>query len=132
MDMFDWGLRRDPMSEIEDMWTATGGIKDFVDRACHGITAGNQAQRVEIALTYIHGIGRTMATNICQQVGLPRERRVNELTDDEVHECEAHPELIEFELRGGVALEILLPEDLSMPVYTEAIGLFVPPGLVTL
>ena len=31
-----------------------------------------------------------------------------ELTDDEVHECEAHPELIEFELRGGVALEILL------------------------
>ena len=28
-------------------------------------------KRVEIALTYIHGIGRTMATNICQQVGIP-------------------------------------------------------------
>ena len=50
MDMFDRGLRRDPVSEIEDMWTATGGIKDFVDRACHGIAAGNQAHRVEIAL----------------------------------------------------------------------------------
>mgnify|MGYP006183085367 CR=1 FL=1 len=41
-------------------------------------------KRVEIALTYIHGIGRTMASNICQQVGIPRERRVNELSDAEV------------------------------------------------
>ena len=50
MDMFSRGLRRDPVSEIEDMWTAASGIKDFVDRACHGIAAGNQAQGVEIAL----------------------------------------------------------------------------------
>ena len=48
--MFDRGLRRDPVSESEDMWTAAGGIKDFVDRACHGIATCNQALRVEIAL----------------------------------------------------------------------------------
>jgi len=41
-------------------------------------------KRVEIALTYIHGIGRTMASSICREVGLPRERRVNELTDDDL------------------------------------------------
>ena len=41
-------------------------------------------KRVEIALTYIHGIGRTTATKICEQVGIPRERRVFDLTDDEL------------------------------------------------
>src|SRR3546814_8470014 len=41
-------------------------------------------KRVEIALTYIHGIGRTMASSICREVGIPQARRVNGLTDDEV------------------------------------------------
>ena len=41
-------------------------------------------KRVVIALTYIHGIGRTMATRICGTVGIPSERRVNELTEDEL------------------------------------------------
>ena len=41
-------------------------------------------KRVEIALTYIFGIGRTSAKNICQMVEIPFERRVHELTDDEV------------------------------------------------
>ena len=40
-------------------------------------------KRVVIALTYIHGIGRTKAREICEEVGIPMERRVNELTDDE-------------------------------------------------
>jgi small subunit ribosomal protein S13 len=40
-------------------------------------------KRVVIALTYIHGIGRTKARQICEKVGIPLERRVNELTDDE-------------------------------------------------
>ena len=30
------------------------------------------------------GIGRTKAKEICQKVGIPRERRVGELTEDEV------------------------------------------------
>jgi small subunit ribosomal protein S13 len=42
------------------------------------------AKRVEIALTYIFGIGRTSAKSICQKVDIPFERRVHELTDDEV------------------------------------------------
>ena len=41
-------------------------------------------KRVEIALTYIFGIGRTSAKSICQKVEIPFERRVHELTDDEV------------------------------------------------
>jgi small subunit ribosomal protein S13 len=42
------------------------------------------AKRAIIALTYIHGIGRTSAQKICETCGIPNERRVNELTDDEL------------------------------------------------
>lgn len=41
-------------------------------------------KRVIIALTYIHGIGRTKARKICESVGIPPERRVNDLTDNEL------------------------------------------------
>jgi len=41
-------------------------------------------KRVLIALTYIHGIGRHTSQQICDKLGLPPERRVNELTEDEV------------------------------------------------
>jgi small subunit ribosomal protein S13 len=39
---------------------------------------------VHIALTYIFGIGRTKAKQICDTVGIPDERRVQDMTDDEV------------------------------------------------
>jgi len=42
------------------------------------------SKRVEIALTYIYGIGRTKACEICKKVGIPVERRVSEMTEDEV------------------------------------------------
>lgn len=42
------------------------------------------AKRAVIALTYIHGIGRTSAQKICELCGIPSERRVNDLTDDEL------------------------------------------------
>ena len=41
-------------------------------------------KRVLIALTYIHGIGHTSARKICAQAGLTDERRVNDLTEDEL------------------------------------------------
>jgi small subunit ribosomal protein S13 len=41
-------------------------------------------KRVLIGLTYIHGIGRTKAQEICDKIGIPMERRVHQLTDDEV------------------------------------------------
>ena len=41
-------------------------------------------KRVEIALTYIFGIGRTSARLICRKSDIPSERRVHELSDDEV------------------------------------------------
>ena len=41
-------------------------------------------KRVLIALQYIHGIGPKLAREIVTKVGIPDERRVNDLTDAEV------------------------------------------------
>jgi small subunit ribosomal protein S13 len=73
-------------------------------------------KRVEIALTYIHGIGRTKASVICQQVGIPRERRVNELTDDEVariRESIDRDFTVEGDLRREVAMNVKRLMDLG-------------------
>ena len=73
-------------------------------------------KRVEIALTYIHGIGRTKATEICTKVGIPRERRVNDLTDDEVvriRESIDREYIVEGDLRREVAMNIKRLMDLG-------------------
>ena len=41
-------------------------------------------KRVEIALTYIHGIGRTKAKEITEKLKITPERRVQDLSDSEV------------------------------------------------
>ena len=41
----------------------------------------------EIALTYIHGIGTTSARSICDKAGITQERRINDLTEDELSKC---------------------------------------------
>ena len=73
-------------------------------------------KRVEIALTYIHGIGPTKATEICAKVGIPRERRVNALTDDEVvriRESIDRDHIVEGDLRREVAMNIKRLMDLG-------------------
>lgn len=42
-------------------------------------------KRTLVALTYIHGIGRTSGAKICQKLGIPDSRRVQDLTEDEVN-----------------------------------------------
>ncbi len=41
-------------------------------------------KRMEIALTYIYGIGRTSSKAICKEAGFPDSMRTDELTDDQV------------------------------------------------
>ena len=73
-------------------------------------------KRVEIALTYIHGIGRTKASEICTKVGIPMERRVSQLTDDEVvriRESIDREYQVEGDLRREVAMNIKRLMDLG-------------------
>ncbi len=74
------------------------------------------AKRVVIALTYIHGIGRTKAVHICEKVGIPSERRVSELTDAEViriRETIDSDHQVEGDLRREVAMNIKRLMDLG-------------------
>lgn len=66
-------------------------------------------KRVEIALTYIHGIGRTKARHICTRCNIPSERRVQDLTDQEtiqIREIIDHDYIVEGDLRREVAMNI--------------------------
>ena len=41
-------------------------------------------KRIEVALTYIYGIGRTSARQICEKAEISRDARVDRLADSEV------------------------------------------------
>ena len=73
-------------------------------------------KRVVSALQYIHGIGSKLATDICGKVGIPSERRVNELTDAEVlqiREAIDRDFVVEGDLRREVAMNIKRLMDLG-------------------
>jgi small subunit ribosomal protein S13 len=73
-------------------------------------------KRVLIGLTYIHGIGRTKAQEICDKVGIPAERRVHQMTDDEVlriRELIDREYRVEGDLRRQVAMNIKRLMDLG-------------------
>ncbi|MEJ0069848.1 MAG: 30S ribosomal protein S13 [Pseudomonadota bacterium] len=73
-------------------------------------------KRVEIGLTYIFGIGRTKAREICTKVGIPDTRRVHQLTDDEVlriRELIDRDYHVEGDLRREVAMNIKRLMDLG-------------------
>lgn len=74
------------------------------------------AKRVVIALTYIHGIGRNTAAKICQDIGIPAERRANDLTDDElvrIRETIDQEFQVEGDLRREVAMNVKRLMDLG-------------------
>jgi small subunit ribosomal protein S13 len=48
-----------------------------------GINLPNQ-KRLEIGLTYIYGIGRSAANEVCASLGLSPDTKVRDLTDEEI------------------------------------------------
>ena len=73
-------------------------------------------KRVLIALTYIHGIGRTSAAKICDDIGIPSQRRVHEMTEDEVgrvREMIDRDFVVEGDLRRQTAMNIKRLMDLG-------------------
>ena len=66
-------------------------------------------KRVEIALTYIHGIGTNSAKNICAKAGVPDERRVNDLSEEELtrlRDIIDADQLVEGDLRRQTSMNI--------------------------
>jgi small subunit ribosomal protein S13 len=66
-------------------------------------------KRVEIALTYIFGIGKTTSHKILAQTGVSAETRVRDLTEDEVSKLREVIDKtikVEGDLRREIALNI--------------------------
>ena len=73
-------------------------------------------KRVEIALTYIHGISRTKAREITRKLEIAPERRVQDLTDQEVLQIRETIDAgyqVEGDLRRTVAMNIKRLMDLA-------------------
>lgn len=73
-------------------------------------------KRVEVALTYIHGIGDTFAKQICEKASIPAERRVSQLTESEISQIREvidRDYVVEGDLRREVAMNIKRLMDLG-------------------
>jgi small subunit ribosomal protein S13 len=73
-------------------------------------------KRVIVALQYIHGIGPRKANEIMDKVGIPENRRVNQLSDQEVlqiREVIDRDYMVEGDLRREVAMNIKRLMDLG-------------------
>lgn len=66
-------------------------------------------KRLEIGLTYIFGIGLTRSQQICESLGLSRDTKVRDLTDDEAAKIRRYIEnsyTVEGDLRREVQQNI--------------------------
>ena len=64
-------------------------------------------KRLEISLTYIYGIGRTTAQQVCDESGMSRDTRVRDLTDEEVARLRG----LKLKLVPGMPVESFIQTD---------------------
>lgn len=66
-------------------------------------------KRIEIALTYIYGVGPSRSKKILEEVGIDRNTRTNKLSDDEIKKLRVQIEsnyTLEGELKRQVVMNI--------------------------
>jgi len=66
-------------------------------------------KRVEIALTYIYGIGRVTAANICREASIPESKRVSQLNESEIAKLRDiidKQHIVEGNLRREISMNI--------------------------
>ena len=70
-----------------------------------------QNKQVQVGLTYIYGIGKKFSNEICNALEIPKSKRVNELTDDQILKIREYIDqkfTVEGDLRREVSLMIRL------------------------
>jgi small subunit ribosomal protein S13 len=66
-------------------------------------------KRLEIALTYIFGVGRTTALKVCKELNLEGGMKARDLTEDQIQNIATHLQkayVVEGQLRRQVAASI--------------------------
>ena len=64
-------------------------------------------KRVEIALTYIYGIGRSSSDRILEKTGVDPDKRVNELTEEEISKLRSVIES-DYKVEGALRSETMM------------------------
>ena len=75
-----------------------------------------QNKLVQIGLTYIYGIGDKFSNDICKDLEIPKTKRVNELTDDQILKIREYIDqkfTVEGDLRREKSLSIKRLIDLA-------------------
>ena len=75
-----------------------------------------QNKLVHVGLTYIYGIGNKFSQQICNELEIPKSKRVNELTDDQILKIREYIDqkfTFEVELRRETSLSIKRLIDLA-------------------
>lgn len=75
-----------------------------------------QNKLVQVGLTYIYGIGDTFSKQICDSLEIPKSKRVNELTDDQILKIREYIDknfIVEGDLRRENFLNIKRLVDLA-------------------
>ena len=75
-----------------------------------------QNKLVHIGLTYIYGIGNKFSQQICNELEIPKSKRVNELTDDQILKIREYIDqkfTVEGDLRRDTSLNIKRLIDLA-------------------
>jgi len=67
-------------------------------------------KRIEIALTYLYGVGRSLSNKILAEAGINPDKRAKELTDEEVSR------IVSTMQKGGLRLEGDLRRDISQNI----------------
>ncbi|PIV90057.1 30S ribosomal protein S13 [Candidatus Gracilibacteria bacterium CG17_big_fil_post_rev_8_21_14_2_50_48_13] len=72
-------------------------------------------KRIEVALTYVFGIGRPTSNKILEKLQLNRDKRVHEMTEDEFDliRNELRTMVVEGDRRREVAMNIKRLQDIS-------------------
>lgn len=73
-------------------------------------------KRTEISLTYIYGIGRSTAQKICQETGIDMDRRVKDLSEEELFKIRNYLEKnlqVEGDLRTKRNIDIKRLKDIK-------------------
>ena len=75
-----------------------------------------QNKLVHVGLTYIYGIGKKFSQQICTELEIPKSKRVNELTDDQILKIREYIDqkfTVEGDLRRETSLSIKRLIDLA-------------------
>ena len=75
-----------------------------------------QNKLVRVGLTYIYGIGNKFSQQICTELEIPKSKRVNELTDDQILKIREYIDqkfIVEGDLRRDTSLSLKRLIDLA-------------------